>query len=252
MLGFMAVSGIFGLRNLQKLDLSVRFPDEIYCDTPAQLTIKLSTKRSILPHYLLTLRLCDAETDFQILRPGKPREAKIFVTFHKRGLGRIIKASVTSPFPVNFFVRSNIFSFNESYLVFPKALPLQLGRTDKDLKESGATSHSRKGGSGETESIGVYTEAEPLKQIHWKLSARHDELLVKEMSAESGKPVIIDLAKLYGGLEERLSYATHLINSLMAEGKAVGLKLDDKTISPGISRSHRFIMLGELANHAAD
>ena len=39
MLGFMAVSGIFGLRNLQKLDLSVRFPDEIYCDIPAQLTV---------------------------------------------------------------------------------------------------------------------------------------------------------------------------------------------------------------------
>ena len=252
MLGFMAVSGIFGLRNLQKLDLSVRFPDEIYCDIPAQLTIKLSSKRSILPHYLLTLRLNGAEVDFPILWPEKRRETKTLVTFHKRGRGNISKAAVISPFPVNFFVRSNLFRLDAPYLVFPKPVPLPYNLAHKDLRETGTTSQSRKGSSGETESIGAYTEAEPLKQIHWKLSARHDELLVKEMAAESGKPVIIDLDKLQGGIEARLCHAAHLINSLMAEGKPVGLKIGEKTVAPGVSRSQRLKMLGELANHAAD
>jgi uncharacterized protein (DUF58 family) len=252
MLGFMAVSGIFGLRNLQKLDLSVRFPDEIYCDIPAQLTLQLSSRRSMLPHYLLTLRITGASADFQILEPGKRSEAKVLATFHSRGRGSITKAAVTSPFPVNFFVRCNIFSLNEKYLVFPKPVPLHHGLKHEDRKEIGTTSQSRKGSSGETESIGVYTETEPLKQIHWKLSARHDELLVKEMAAESGRPVIINLNQLQGGVEERLSYATHLINSLMTEGRPVGLRLGETTIPPGISRSHRLKMLGELACHAAD
>lgn len=252
MLGFMAVSGIFGLRNLRKLDLSVRFPDEIYCDIPAQLTVKLRSNRSILPHYLLKLSLNGAEVDIPILSPGTRREAKVLVTFHKRGRGSITKAAVISPFPVNFFVRSNLFHLDAPYLVFPKPVPLTHHLAYKDLKETGITSQSRKGSSGETESIGVYTEAEPLKQIHWKLSARHNELLVKEMAAESGKPVIIDLDVLQGGIEARLCHAAHLINSLMAEGKAVGLKICEKTVAPGISRSHRLKMLGELANHAAD
>ena len=252
MLGFMAVSGIFGLRNLQELDFSVRLPDEIYCDIPAQLTIKLGSKRRLLPHYLLTLRLYGAEVDFPILRPGTVKEATVLVTFHKRGRGSITKAAVISPFPVNFFVRSNLFHLNAPYLVFPKPVPLHHRLADKDLKETGTTSQSRKGGSGETESIGVYTEAEPLKQIHWKLSARHDELLVKEMATESGKPVIIDLDMLHGGVEARLCNAAHLINSLIAEGKAVGLKIGEKIFTPGVSRSHRLKILGELANYAAD
>ncbi len=252
MLGFMAVSGIFGLRNLRKLDLSVRFPDEIYCDIPTQLTLQLTSGRSILPHYLLTIRLNGAEADFPILGPGKRREAKVLVTFHKRGRGNITKAAVISPFPVNFFVRSNIFSLDATCLVFPKPVPPPQDWTHEDLKDTGTTSHKRKGSSGETESIGAYTETEPLKQIHWKLSARHDELLVKEMSAESGKPVIIDLDMLQGEIETRLCHAAHLINSLMAAGKAVGLKSGVKTIPPAVSRSHRLKMLGELANHAAD
>jgi len=252
MLGFMAVSGIFGLRNLQKLELSVRFPEEIYCDIPAQLTIHLGSGRSFLPHYLLTLHLQGAETDFQILRPGKRREAKILVTFPKRGRGSISKAAVTSPFPVNFFVRSTLFALDEPYTVFPQPLPPPHGWPHEDRNEAGMTAQRMKGSSGETESIGVYTEAEPLKQIHWKLTARHDELLVKEMAAESGKPVIIDLDKLQGGIEARLSRATHLINSHMAEGRAVGLKIGEKTVRPGVSRSHRLTMLGELATYAAD
>lgn len=252
MLGFMAVSGIFGLRNLQKLDLAVKFPDEIYSDIPAQLTIQLSSKRTILPHYLLALHVQGAETDVPILKPKDRIEKQLLVTFKNRGHGTITKAAVTSPFPVNFFVRSNFFRLKAAYLVFPKPLPLPGGLTHENLTETGTTSQSRKGCSGETESIGTYTEAEPLKQIHWKLSARHDELLVKEMSAEAGKPVIIDLDALQGGLEARLCHATHIINSLMAAGVAVGLKIGDKNIPPGVSRSHRLKMLGELAVHAAN
>lgn len=251
MLGFMAVSGIFGLRNLQKLDFSLKFPDEIYCSIPAQLTIQLTSKRSILPHFLLTLHIKGSAADFHILKSKESREQKLLVTFKVRGAGIITRAAVSSPFPVNFFVRSNLFTLDADYLVFPQPVPLPSGWLDGDRKNTGNIAQTRKGNSGETESIGQYTEAEPLKQIHWKLSARHDELLVKEMSSETGKPVIIDLDGLPGGIEERLGHAAFLINNLMPEGRAVGLKLGDKTIQPGISRSHRLKMLGELAGHAA-
>jgi uncharacterized protein (DUF58 family) len=252
MLGFMAVSGMFGLQNLQKLEISIKFPDEIYCDIPAQLTIRLSSQRSILPHYLLTLHVAGSEAAFPILRPKTGKEQKALVTFTSRGAGTVAKAAVTSPFPVNFFVRSNRFTLNASYLVFPKPKPLPPGWHAGDPKETGNISRMQKGSSGETESIDYYTEKEPLKQIHWKLSARHEDLLVKEMTKETGKPVIIDPDQLPGEVEERLGHATFLINSLMLEGRAVGLKIGEKNILPGISRGHRLKMLGELACHAPD
>jgi len=252
MLGFMAVSGIFGLRNLQKLDLALKLPDEIYRDIPAQLTIRLTSKRRILPHYLLSLHVKGSAADFHILKPGESREQKLLATFKARGAGTIARAAVSSPFPVNFFVRSSYFALDINYLVLPQPVPLPRGWPGEDRKESGTKSQLRKGSSGETESIGQYTETEPLKQIHWKLSARHEELMVREMSAEAGKPVIIDLDDLPGKIEERLGHAVFLINKLIPEGVAVGLKLGMKTIQPGISRSHRLKMLGELAVHVAD
>jgi uncharacterized protein (DUF58 family) len=252
MLGFMAISGMFGLHNLQKLGISIKFPDEIYCDIPAQLTIRLTSLRSTLPHYLLTLHVAGSEAAFPILKPKVGKEQKALVTFTARGTGTVTKAAVTSPFPVNFFVRSNLFSLNAEYLVFPQPKPLPTGWNSGEPKETGNISRLQKGSSGETESIDYYTEKEPLRQIHWKLSARHEELLVKEMSQETGKPVIIDPDQLPGTVEERLGHAAFLINSLMLEGRAVGLKIGGKNILPGISRGHRLKMLGELACHAPD
>lgn len=252
MLGFMAVSGIFGLRNLQRLELSVKFPDEIYCDIPAQLTLKICSARNFLPHYLLTFMVHGVATDVPFLEPQERIERKVLVTFRKRGSATISTAAVTSPFPVNFFVRSNLFNLNAVCLVFPNPLPLAADWLQDSRREIGAVAKNRKGSSGETESIGAYTATEPLRQIHWKLSARHDELLIKELSAESGKPVVIDLDALPGGVETVVSHATYLINTLMAEGFAVGLQSGGNTIPPGSSRSHRLQMLGKLANHAAD
>ena len=144
------------------------------------------------------------------------------------------------------------FSLKAEYLVFPQPRPLPAGWSSGEPKETGNISRLQKGSSGETESIDHYTEKEPLKQIHWKLSARHEELLVKEMSKESGKPVIIEPEQLPGTVEERLGHAAFLINSLMLEGRAVGLRIGEKNILPGISRGHRLKMLGELACHAPD
>jgi uncharacterized protein (DUF58 family) len=252
MLGFMAVSGMFGLRNLQKLDVSVKFPDEVYCGIPVQLTVCLSARSCFLPHYLLTVHFEGAEAAVPILGKGEKREQKALVTFKARGPGAITRAAVTSPFPVNFFVRSNILTLHAPYLVFPQPKPLPRSWSSGDATETGSVSQTRKGSSGETESIDQYTGSEPFKQIHWKLSARHDDLLVKEMSEEVGKPVIIDPDQLPGGMEERVGHAAFLINSFMAGGRAVGLRIGEKSIQPGISRGHRLKLLGELACHAPD
>lgn len=252
MLGFMAISGVFGLRNLQKLQISIKFPDEIYCNIPTQLTLQLSTRHRYLPHYLLTLMVRDSQALFHLLRPEDRQEKRISVTFCQRGSATLDKVAVTSPFPVNFFVRSNFYKVDESCLVFPEPLPLAMERQGETAVATGSRTDRRKGSSTDTESIGVYTKAEPLKQIHWKLSARHNELLVKEMSAESGKPLIIEIDELPGGIEQRLGHAAFLVNALIAEGRAVGLKTGTKTVLPELSKSHRLKLLAELASHAAD
>jgi uncharacterized protein (DUF58 family) len=87
-----------------------------------------------------------------------------------------------------------------------------------------------------------------MKMIHWRLSAKYDELKVKEMKATSREPVIIDLNSLHGrDLEEKLSCAVYLINRLIRRNQPVGLKLLDRVISPKATREHRMRLLSELA-----
>jgi uncharacterized protein (DUF58 family) len=249
MLGFMAISGFFGLRNLQRLDAQLQLPDEIYQDIPAQATLQVTTRSRTLPHFLLKFHLPTATALLPYLPRDKECRVTAAITFDSRGADRITSIAVTSPFPVNFFVRSMLLKCNTPYLVFPKPLPPAVPTPAGDDEVRGENSRNRQGGSGELEAIALYTGREPLKLVHWKLSARHDELLVKEMQQETGTPVIINPDELPGTAEERLSQAAYLINSLMAAGRAVGLQLGRELFPPAISRNHRLEMLGKLACH---
>ncbi len=252
MLGFMAASGVFGLRNLQRLDLLLLLPDEIYPGVPAQATLQVTTRSRSLPHFLLKFHLPGAVAAVPFLRRGDSIRLRVPVIFSQRGAGSIDRIAVTSPFPVNFFVRSISSKVAASYLVFPGPKPLPAGAAAGEENAPGERTRQRQGGSGELEGISPYTGREPLKLVHWKLSARHDELFVKEMQSEQGTPLTINPDELPGTFEERLSRAVFLINSLMAAGKAVGLQLGAESLRPGISRSHRLKLLGKLACHAPD
>ncbi len=252
MLGFMAVTGFFGLHNLQGLDIALFPHDEIYRFIPTHLTVQITSRRRFLPYCLLKLQIESAEFQIPILGRRETIRSKLLVSFPDRGPGRISRIIVTSTFPVNFFVRSNTVSVSADYLVFPEPVQLPSGQVSGGTEKRGDALSPLKGGGGEVEAITTYTGQEPLKLVHWRLSARHDELLVKELGAEAGAPVMINPDELPGKLEERLSHAVFLVNSLMAAGKAVGLKLSDRELPPGISRQHRLKILGELAHHVAD
>jgi uncharacterized protein (DUF58 family) len=250
MLGFMATSGVFGLRNLQRLDAVLLLPDEIYRNIPAQATLQISSRNRFLPHFLLKFHLHGSVAAVPLLRTSDRLRLRLPVTFNSRGAGTIDRIAVTSPFPVNFFVRSNLISSSTDYLVFPKPEPLPAAAAAGEETARGESALHLHGGSGDLEALAPYTGREPLKLVHWKLSARHDELFVREMQSEQGTPVTINPDELPGTSEERLSHAVFLINSLMTAGRAVGLQLGDELILPGISRSHRLRMLGRLACHA--
>lgn len=250
MLGFMAASGVFGLQNLQRLDALLLMPDEIYTGIPVQATMQISTRSLALPHFLLKFHLQDASAAVALLRKNDPVHLRIPVIFSRRGSGCIDHIVVTSPFPVNFFVRSCTIKIHCDYLVFPgpKQLPAEAAAGGETAQGESLLQYH--GSGNELEALSPYTGREPLKLVHWKLSARHDELFVRNMQSEQGPPITINPDELPGQLEERLAHAVFLINSLMAAGRAVGLQLGEDSILPGISRSHRLTLLGKLACHA--
>jgi uncharacterized protein (DUF58 family) len=104
-----------------------------------------------------------------------------------------------------------------------------------------------RGLDGELERIDPYTGVEPLRMIHWKLSARSADFLVKGFGRQSSTPLTIDIEALPGrGVEERLSRASWLVRRWVRE-RPVGLVLGDRIIPSGYGSQHGRALLAELA-----
>jgi uncharacterized protein (DUF58 family) len=86
-----------------------------------------------------------------------------------------------------------------------------------------------------------------MKMIHWKISARNEQLMVKQFGGVSAEPLIIDLREVAGrDQEERISGAAWLVRHWV-ESRPVGLRLDRTTLAAGIGRRHGSRLLTELA-----
>ena len=251
MLAFMAVSGVLGWLNIRGLSVSVQIPDELYAGMETLVSVRIENKKRYLPSFLISAAVSGSPTSFIVLDPGKPQTGSLLVSFQGRGLHGVQPAVISSPFPVNFFVRFTKAPVNGSFLVFPTPVaasaPLQGGTPDAGQVHSS----SAKGYEGELAKISDYRGGESLKLIHWRLSAKHEEFKVKEMSATSDQPVVLEPELIPGrSLEERLSYCTYLVNRLVRGGRPVGLKLGERVIPPDSTRLHRLKLLGELALYA--
>ena len=253
MLGFMAVSGLLGWMNIRGLSVSVRLPDEVYAGVQTLISVRVENRKRLLPSFLISTSVSGCATSFLLLDPGKPETGSLLFAFPGRGVHGIPAALISSSFPVNFFVRSIRVPVPGSFTVFPAprpaTLPLAAGKPDAGA----AKSNPAPGYDGELAKISDYRGGESLKMIHWRLSAKHEDFKVKQMSSTAVDPVLLELDSIPGAsLEERLSYCTFLVNRLVRGGRPVGLKLAQRVVAPAATRLHRLKLLGELAVYGQD
>jgi uncharacterized protein (DUF58 family) len=253
LLGFMAVTGLFGWANIRELEVECSLPDEVYCDLQTLVTVRVRNTKSYLPSFLLRLRIFDETVTVPLVRARATETVSFTHAFRRRGLRPFGPCTVSSPFPVNFFVRGRRGELDQTAVVFPSPRPAEALSAAAPERESGQTRTLRRGYEGEVEKIGDYSGAEPLKMIHWRLSARHEQFKVKEMSGTGALPVVIDVEQLPGAnVEQRLSTAAYLVNALMRNNRPVGLKRGIDVIAPALSRPHRLRLLKELALYGQD
>jgi uncharacterized protein (DUF58 family) len=253
MLAFMAVSGLLGWMNIRGLSISLRLPDEVYAGVKTMVTVRIENKKRFLPSFLISASVLGSPASFTLLDPRKPETGALLLTFPQRGTHVLPGARISSPFPVNFFVRFATVPVPGSFTVFPaprtSGLPMAGGKPDAGT----AISSTQSGYDGELAKISDYRGGESLKLIHWRLSAKHEDFKVKHMTATAIDPVLLELDRIPGrDLEERLCHCAFLVNRLVRGGRPVGLKLAHRVIEPAATRLHRLKLLGELATYGQD
>jgi len=245
MLSLMLVSGISSLLNLKNIEISLIPPLEVYAGKRSSFRL-LVRKRGSLPSFLLRVSSGDDSVLFPVV-DSSGAEERIDLVFPKRGRVKGVILTVSSDFPLGMFVRSTEVEVSLEFVVFPEPVetPLTPFATPAG-SEGSAPEPSTTRGYEEFKDLREYG-GEPMKLIHWKVSAKLGSLMVREMVSEERKPVVLTLESVEGDLETKLSKLTYLISELMRKGYPVGLKLKDKEIPPDRGEHQKLVMLTELA-----
>jgi uncharacterized protein (DUF58 family) len=250
LLGFMAVSGCAGWMNIRGIRVTVAFPDEIYDGIDTLVIVRLENRKMMMPSFLLRVDAGAAAVGFNVIEKQSVESDALTLRFSGRGKRVLEKVQVSSAFPINFFVRGMSVPLHAGFTVFPAPRFCNVPEGPGPREARGEASSQLRGYGGDLAKIRDYTGTEPLKLIHWRLSARHQELKVKELTAPAETPLVLDVLSLPGGsLDERMSSGAFLVNRAIRAGIPVGLKLAGRLIRPDTTRTHRLRLLTELAEY---
>ncbi|MDD2364959.1 MAG: DUF58 domain-containing protein [Desulfuromonadaceae bacterium] len=249
----MSVTGIAGMYNIKKVLPSILPPDEIFVGIPAPFCISANNTKKYFPSFLISLECFDGQTIvFPVVQKNSTVQENIMITFKQRGEVPFGKVKISSTYPVGFFTRFWIYEIDRKVIVFPHPLASLLNPSPEDLPAAGNGLNRNRGISGELERIHPYTGSEPLRMIHWKHSARSQDLIVKGFGSAVATPFIIDLDSLPGeGIEKRLSHAAWLVRRWVKE-RPVGLKIEGRELKPRMGKQHGIALLKELARYGID
>lgn len=248
LLAFMSVTGLAGMSNIKGLIPELIPPEEVFAGVAAPFRLRIRNAKRHIPSFLIRIDCPDGQgCIIPLVARGGSAEGNLTLTFAGRGRAGIGPITVSSPFPVNFFTRYWIFPEQRSIIVFPRLSRGTSAGDGREARRTGSSVRQERGVDGELERIAPYSGSEPLRMIHWKLSARGDELLVKEFGRQTAQPLIIDLDAQPGlDLEERISRAAWLVRRWVRE-RPVGLRLGGRTIPAEAGQRHGTVLLTELA-----
>lgn len=253
LLAFMSVTGMAGMLNLKGLTPELLPPTEVFAGSATLFRLRITNTKRRLPSFLIRAHSSNGQgAIYPVIPPNAVVEKTVSLTFPSRGPTGLGTITLSSPFPVDFFTRFWTFNCADEIVVFPRLMPGALSGAGPEQRSIGIATRREKGQDGELERIAAYSGREPLRVIHWKLSARGNDLLVKDFGRQTTPPLVIDLDTLAGSsLEERISQAAWLVRRWVLE-RPVGLCRGGRTIPPAAGRVQGALLLKDLALYGLD
>jgi len=249
----MSITGLAGMLNLRKISPEILLPNELFAGTPAPFRLRINNSKQVLPSFLIQIETGYGDKCIiPVINSNSTVEEIFSITLPVRGRAVLGTITVSSVYPVNFFTRYWKFSQEDKVIVFPRLIYSATQGGSAGNARAGSNLRQSRGLDGELERIAEYSGNEPFRMIHWKLSARSEDLFVKEFGSQTVQPLVIDLDEQAGpGLEERISRAAWQVKKQIIS-RPVGLKLNGRTIPPASGNSHCLHLLTELALYGKD
>ncbi len=167
------------------------------------------------------------------------------VTLCERGFQSVGPVEVVTEDVLGVWSETYTYPVSREIVVFPEIHRL---RDASDL----AALHRQfgLGGRDRFDQLREYERGDPLRDVHWKSSAKraNDELVVMEFEAEEERRQVELLAEAEGGrMDDVAEAAASVLAYLLDAGLAVGLTVPGGRVEPGTGPDHRTELLTLLA-----
>src|ERR671921_951106 len=264
-----------GRVSLRDLAVSARFPDHIFAGDPAPVIVTVNNTKRVLPSFSVVvearsrLEAPKGRGFFRRRRAGErkrtlayfmytPRrstvEQRVEQTFAGRGRVLVTGFEISTRFPFGFFrLRRRLRARDVEIVVYPK--PEGLGDELHLLPiDAGQLEAQRRGAGHDLHSLREYQPQDDVRHIHWKATARHGRLVVREFTAEDERRVHVvldtfveDNPEAVARFEKAVTQAASLVTHFVEERAEVRLSAGEGASRYGVGREHLYACLRRLA-----
>ena len=183
----------------------------------------------------------------------------------QRGVFSLGPLEVMTSDPLGLFKATRMYGESQEILVYPETLYLAGFQipTEGHVGDS-SDLRSTRGLTSNVRSVRKYEIGDGLNSVHWKSTARYNQMMVKEFEIErhGGVWIVLDMNRKSQGGEGKESteeygvkIAASIAHTLLTQDQEVGLALIGDTrhiLHPSNSASHRLSMLETLARVRAE
>lgn len=202
MLSLIIVSGILSEQSLKGIGVVRRLPSSIVAGEAVRVGLTVTNTKKYLPSFALSLeeiingRPAGERVLFHEIPARQSLSKGYSHLFPARGRHRIEGVRITTRFPFGLFEKSRFSPCLNEVIVYPKMFPLSPRFLDGCL--TGEEEIMNRKGKGITlYDLREYVMGDDARAIHWKTSARHSRLLVREYAQEEKKRVLLFLSNYF-------------------------------------------------------
>ena len=257
-LSLILLSGVLSEGTLRHVTLKVRLASEAFAGGEAFLAVTCSTEAKRFPGISLVAILragADSATvRFPDIAPGTSvtRVAPFRPT--RRGEVDSIHASLSTRFPFSLFEKSMDLSIPAGVIVYPRPSPPATRGDDLPVAApSGRPFLSGRVGAF-PRGMREHLPADPVRDIHWKATARTGRWMVKEREGEArpGIDLRVEMTGTPEAFEARLSDACGAVLDLERRAVPFRLRIGDRTCAEAHDPDRRTNALEALAKARFD
>ncbi len=181
---------------LRKMEANVVLPHGVHRGTPFPVTIRLNNPRSRLPVLYLRIKVNGMADEENAVVPVIPPKGEVSARFNlrldRRGVYPVPLIEVSSAAPFGFLTISRGVQAPGEIVVYPRVRPLKTAAFN-EIQRFGNVPRKTIGDGGDFFSLREYLPGDDLRLVAWRVSARTNTLMVRELSAESSRETVIVL-----------------------------------------------------------